>query len=183
MAQDYANPLKKTHEITFELREVRYPWHRWFGRSIETRRAGGLHYELAYLCKLPEAPPQTMLVEVPKWMFDAAECASMRIEKIPHVDCARLRALSKAMTEHRASFKPTVIQPQLSGQAGNGGTDGSDSNNKTATATGVVQRTPRLTGLERSRRVDASRIGEPSCAATPPRSCGLLASSKKGRKR
>ena len=180
----YASPRQKTHEITFELREVRYPWHRWFGRSIQTRRAGGLHYELAYLCKLPEAPLHTMLVEIPKWMFDAAECGSMRIEKIPHVDCAGLRALSRTITEQRASLKPGVIQPQPSRQAGSGGTDGSFSDDsRTAITTGVVQRATHLTALERSRRVDSSRGGEPSGAASRQRSDSLSASTKTGRAR
>lgn len=183
METAYAIPRQKNHEIAFDLREVRYPWHRWFCRTIQTRRAGGLHYELAYLCKLPEAPPHTMLVEVPKWMFDAAECGRMRIENIPHVDCTILRALSSTITEQRASLKPAMIQPQLSRQVGNGGTDGSDSKNSAAITTGVVQRTTRPTALERSRRVDASRGGEPCGAASSKRSGSFPASTRAGRPR
>jgi hypothetical protein len=31
-----------------------------------TRRAGGAHANVAYFCKLPEAPQDAMLVEIPK---------------------------------------------------------------------------------------------------------------------
>jgi hypothetical protein len=52
-----------------------------------------------------------MLVEVPKWMFDAAECAEMRIEALARIDCETLRALMKTIIEQRASLKSAVIQP------------------------------------------------------------------------
>jgi len=167
-----ANPRQKTHETTFDLREVRYPWHRWFGRNIETRRAASLHFENAYLCKLPETPPYTMLVEVPKWMFDLAECGSMRIDADPHVDCATLRLLKKTIIEQRASLKPAVIQPQLSRQAGDGGIDDSDSNCPSNNADGVIQRTEHQTELERSRRIDSNRGDKSSGATARQRSGG-----------
>jgi hypothetical protein len=170
MAQAFANPRQKTHEITFDLREVLYPWHRWFGRDIETRRASSMHYKNAYLCKLPETPSHTMLVEVPKWVFDSAECGSMRVEAVPHVDCATLRALNKLTVELRASLKPAVIQPQLSRQAGNGGIDVSDSNSPSDNAVGVIQRTDHPTELEQPRRIDSSRGGRSSRAAACQRS-------------
>lgn len=165
-----ANPRQKTHETTFDLREVCYPWHRWFGRDIETRRASSMHYENAYLCKLPEASPHTMLVEVPKWMFDSAECGSMRIDAAPHVDCATLRLLNRIIIEQRASLKPAVIQPQLSRQAGGGGIDDSNSSIPSNNADGVIQRTEHQTELERSRRIDSNRSDKSSGATTRQRS-------------
>lgn len=166
MAMAYAIPRQKTHEIKFELREVRYPWHRWFGRSIETRRAGGVHCDTAYLCKLPEAPPWTMLVEVPKWMFDAAECGSMRIENTPFVDCTVLRGLNRTIAEQRASLGPAVIQPQLSRKSGNGGADDGDSKSSQDNTDGAVRRTTPRTALERSSGEDANRSSDSSGAAS-----------------
>lgn len=160
----YANPPQKTHEITFDQREVHYPWHRWFGHTIETRKAGGQHYQLAYLCKLPESPPHTLLVEVPKWMFDAAECASMRIESLPYVDCEKLRIFRKVMVEQRSSLKAVVIQPQPTGEAGSGGTDGRDPHGKKENAVSAIQRTTHHATLGRSRPADTSRSSKPAGA-------------------
>ena len=160
----FANPRQKTHEITFDPREVTYPWHRWFGLTIATRKAGGPHSERAYLCKLPESPPHTMLVEVPKWMFDAAECAQMRLEAFPYVDCETLRSLERTLMEQRASLRSTVIQPLPTGHAGTGGTDGSDPRSKMEKAVGAVRRTTRRTALERSVSTDTSRSSKPAGA-------------------
>ena len=70
MAMVFAIPQQKTHNLSFESRQLCYRWHRWYGLTILTRAAGGAHADLAYLCKLPEAPPDIMLIEIPKWMFD-----------------------------------------------------------------------------------------------------------------
>ena len=163
-ATDFANPRQKTHEITFDPREVTYPWHRWFGLTIATRKAGGPHSERAYLCKLPESPPHTMLVEVPKWMFDAAECAQMRLEAFPYVDCETLRSLERTLMEQRASLRSTVIQPLPTGHAGSGDTDGSDPRSKMEKAVGAVRRTTRRSALERSVSTDTSRSSKPAGA-------------------
>lgn len=178
-----ANPRQKTHETTFDLREVRYPWHRWFGRGIETRRASSVHFENAYLCKLPEAPSYTKLVEVPQWMFNLAECGSMRIDAVPHVGCATLRLLNKTIIEQRASLKHAVIQPQVSRQAGYGGIDDSDSNCPSNDADGVIQRTEHQTELERSRRIDSNRGNKSSGATARQRSGGQSGFPGTGRTR
>lgn len=102
-----------------------------------------------------------MLVEVPKWMFDAAECAEMRIEALARVDCETLRALKKAIIEQRASLRSAVIQPQATGQAGSGDTDGSSNSEE---AVDVVRRSTRRAALERSHPADKSRSGKPSGA-------------------
>jgi hypothetical protein len=69
-----------------------------------TRRAGGAHADVAYFCKLPDAPLDAMLVEIPKWMLDAAHCAPMRLVDDPHVDCATLRTLKSAIRYRAAQL-------------------------------------------------------------------------------
>jgi hypothetical protein len=165
MATDYAIPLQKTHILSFEPRQVCYPWHRWYGLTILTRRAGGAHAELAYFCKLPEAPLDAMLVEVPKWMFDAY-CATMRLVDDPHVDCATLRALRNTIAEQSLSVKTAVLQPQLTRQAGDGDIDGSDSTGKSNNTVGAVRRTARSSTLGRSHRAVAERSTQTTGATT-----------------
>jgi hypothetical protein len=157
-----AIPLQKTHSIAFEPRQVCYPWHRWYGRNVLTRRAGGAHADVAYFCKLPEAPLDAMLVEIPKWMFDAADCTTMRLTEQAYVDCATLRALKNSITEQCVSVKASVLQPQLSRQAGHGDKDDSKSKSKSDKSASAIRRTTRCTPLERSHSTHARRSSKTS---------------------
>lgn len=159
-----AVPLQKTHSISFECRLVRYPWHRWYGRDVLTRKAGGAHAAVAYFCKLPEAAPDVMLVEIPKWMFDAGHCATMQLTNRPHVDCATLRTLKSSIAEQRVSAPMRVLQPQLAGQAGQGDRDDDDSQKRAEIAVGVVRRTTDYSSLERSQPIHTLRSGKTSGA-------------------
>ncbi len=172
MAVGYAIPLQKTHSIVFEPRRLCYPWHPWHGCTILTRPAGGARADVTYFCKLPEAPVDAMLVEIPRWMFDAAQCAGMRCEEVPHVDCATMRALKRTIAEQRASVtvRAAVIQPQLARQAGNGDTDGNDTQTKANRSAGAVQRTAHGSAVERSRGTHARRSGQTARAAPAQRS-------------
>lgn len=170
MAMVCAIPLQKTHNLSFEPRRVCYPWHRWYGLTILTRRAGGAHADLAYFCKLPEAPLDTMLIEIPKWMFDAAHCATMRLVDDPRVDCETLRRLKTTIARQRVSVEPTVLQPQVTRQAGDGDTDGSNSPNKSNITTGAIRRTASHTKLERSHRADTERSAQTTVATARQRS-------------
>lgn len=167
-----AIPLQKTHSIVFEPRRLCYPWHPWYGRSVLTRKAGGAHADLVYFCKLPEAPLHAMLVEIPKWMFDAARCAMMRFAELPQVDCATLRALKSTIAEQHVSVKAAVIQPQLSRQAGHGGSDDNNFGRTSKDTTGTLRRTARSTALERSARTKAGRGRDTSGTTAGQRSLG-----------
>lgn len=162
---DCAVPLQKTHSTPFELRQVCYPWHPWHGRDALTRRAGGAHADVAFLCRLPETPVDTMLVEVPRWMFDAAECATMQLVDQPHVDCGTLRNLKRTITEQHVSVRAAMLQPQGSWQAGHGDIDGNDSTSKTTDTAGAVRRTSRCPALVRSNRAQTRRGGQTSSPA------------------
>jgi hypothetical protein len=170
MGPDCAIPLQKTHSIVFEPRQLCYPWHPWYGRSVLTRKAGGAHADVAYFCKLPEAPLHAMLVEVPKWMFDAAHCATMRVAEVPHVDCATLRILESTIAEQCVSVKAVVLQPQVSRHTGHGGSDDNNFGRTSKDAADAVQRTLRRTVLEQSRRVNARRGSQTSGEAATQRS-------------
>jgi hypothetical protein len=160
MVRGYAIPLQKTHNLSFESRQVCYPWHRWYALTIMTRGAGGAHADMAYFCKLPEAPLDVMLIEIPKWMFDAAHCATMRLVDDPRVDCETLRELKSTIARLRVSIEPAMLQPQVSRQAGDGDIDDSDSPSKSKSAAGAIRRTARSAKLERSHRIDASRCSQ-----------------------
>jgi hypothetical protein len=165
MVTAYAVPRQKTHSIPFELRQVCYPWHPWHDRDVLTRRAGGAHAAVAFLCRLPETPVDTMLAEVPRWMFDAAECATMQLVEQPHVDCGTLRHLKNTITEQHVPVSAAMLQPQGSRQAGHGDMDGNDSTSKTTDTVGAVRRTSRRPALVRSNRTQTRRGGQTSSPA------------------
>jgi hypothetical protein len=162
MGMGYAIPLQKTHSIPFEPRQVCYPWHRWHGRDVLTRKAGGAHADLAYFCRLPETPVDTMLVEMPMWMFDAAECATMQLMEQPHVDCRTLRNLKNTIAEQSVSLRTMMFGIR---QAGHGDMDGNDSPNQTNETASAVRRTGRGPALARPNRVNTGRGGQTSSSA------------------
>lgn len=165
-----AIPLQKTHNLSFEPRQVCYPWHRWYGLTILTRGAGGAHADLAYFCKLPEAPLDVMLIEIPKWMFDTAHCATMHLVDGPRVDCETLSELKATIARLCVSVEPAMLQPQVSRQAADGDTDDSDSPSKSKSTAGAFRRTARSAKLERSHRTDAPRCNRTAGPAAGQRS-------------
>jgi hypothetical protein len=166
MATAYAIPLQKTHNLSFELRTVFYPWHRWYERTVLTRQASGAHAELAYLCRLPDAPADVMLIEVPKWMFDTALCATMRRADEPHVDCVALRVLARTMAEQSVSMAPAVVQPQVNRLAGHGDKNELIPTGQSNTPAGAVRGQGRCAALERSHSADAERSSQDPGAAS-----------------
>jgi len=183
MGMGYAIPLQKTHSIPFETRRVCYPWHRWYGRNVLTRKAGGMHADAAYFCRLPETPIDTMLVEMPRWMFDAAECSTMQLVEWPYVDCVTLLSLKNTIAEQSVSATGAVLQTQVSRQAGHGDTDGSDSTSKSNETAGAVRRTSRRTSLVRSNRIHPGRGGPASIAIAGQRSKRKSSSSSSDTRR
>ncbi len=101
----FANPRRKTHDIAFELRTLCYRWHPWYGRDVHTRAATGARSDISYLCKLPDAPAGAMLVEVPRWMFSASDCAAMRLGELAYVDCTALQALKGILAAKRTCIQ------------------------------------------------------------------------------
>jgi hypothetical protein len=164
-----AIPPRKTHSISFQPRQLCYRWHPWYGRIVLTRSAGGAHAETAYFCRLPDAAPDVMLVEIPRWMFDAAQCAAMQLADIPHVECLALRALKITIVEQNASLKAAKIERQLSLRANQGGMDDTDSEKASNDPIGTVRRIPSRSALGRSRRAGTSRSKETSGTATGSR--------------
>jgi len=99
---------RKTHNLSFECRKLQYRWHPWYGCDVLTRKAGGENAATAYFCKLPEMGDDAALIELPKWMFDAAQCATMRIEDRAYADFEALRLLKTTIADLCASKGPAV---------------------------------------------------------------------------
>jgi hypothetical protein len=166
-----ASRLRKTHNIAFEPKQLFYPWHRWHGREVLTRKATGSCSEHSLWCRLPEDAPDAMLVSTPCWMFDAAVCARIRMGDKPSVDCAALRAVRDLIDEVRASIPSVVLQDQRSQPENLGDADANDKlrsiSNQSA---GVVLRANSSAAVETPSRAPARRSDQESGAASVQRS-------------
>lgn len=166
-ARDFANPLRKTHSLTFEPKRLFYPWHRWHGLELLTRKGSGPSSEHSLWCRHPEDPPDAAMVGIPIWMFDAAICATMRVGDQPSVDIAALRALQGLIGELRSNGSSEVLQHQSSQPENHGDADANDKivpiSNQPA---GAVLRAETSAAVERLSRAVA-RGGHPKSGAAP----------------
>ena len=78
--------------IVLSSREVRYPWHPWFGRSVAVYEVLVRHGQSVCRCGLEEERNR-LSIEIPTWMFEPAACGRLRVMAVPTVDCDALRAL------------------------------------------------------------------------------------------
>jgi len=84
-----------------ETREVVYLWHPWAGCTVQIHEVINKVAGAVARCSHGDGATGRLL-ELPLWMFDRSACAPMRVETLPHVDIAALRAL-------RALLDATVI--------------------------------------------------------------------------
>src|SRR5262245_13100387 len=64
-----------------DLREICYPWHPWYGRTVAVRTELVRHGQAIAHCSLQDVQTDRGL-EVPLWMFDIAVCSSTRMTKL-----------------------------------------------------------------------------------------------------
>ncbi len=113
------SPQPNTH-IT-DVREIRYPWHPWYGEQVQIRESlikGGQ----GILRCVPDGNRPSRSLEVPLWMFDRAVCCTMRLSDVPVVSCEVLLRLKAFLRRDAAGDAETVIQaqhlsPRLKGDA------------------------------------------------------------------
>jgi hypothetical protein len=174
MAMVSASRLQKTHNIAFESKRLCYPWHPWYDRLVLTRAATGAHADAAYFCKLPDAPVDAMLTEIPHWMFDASHCAALKLSEVAVVNVPTLLALKRLLVAQRISVPGPVVQPELSRHAGHGEMDGEELGTEAKQSVGVVSGKPRRKTLGTDGSVSARRGGSHSraTASEGPAECG-----------
>jgi hypothetical protein len=132
---------------------------------VLTRPATGVHADAAYFCKLPDAPVDTMLNEIPRWMFDASHCAAMKLRVLAQVNVPSLQTLKGPLATQPTSVQGPMIQPQLSRHAGHEDKDGEELGTEPKHANGAVSGKPKRTPLGRTGRVSTHR-GSPHSGAT-----------------
>ena len=75
-----------------EFREVSYPWHPWFGRTVAVYEVLVKQGQSVCRCGLEEERNR-LAIEVPTWVFEPAACGRLRVMAAPLVSGDALRAL------------------------------------------------------------------------------------------
>src|SRR5438105_14825233 len=94
-----------------ELRELRYPWHPWFGRAVTIYEVLVKQGHSVSRCGLEEERHRLSL-EVPTWMFEPAACGRLRVMAVPAVNCDALRALQTLLRTTARSDPGDVLEAQ-----------------------------------------------------------------------
>lgn len=101
---------------------MRYPWHPWYQKTILTRKPTRHRGSSVYLCMLEGSPPESAVIHIPRWMFEASECDRMSVLATPQVRCENLRALHELISTQLATWS-SMVQPVSSWQPAKGESD------------------------------------------------------------
>ena len=108
---------RNTHST--ESRDVRYPWHPWFGRSVTVYEALTKGGHAISRCGFDDQRNDRSL-EVPAWMFESAACDHLRLTAPPFVDCQALIELKAVL---QTAPRADVLQAPHHSFTASGGAD------------------------------------------------------------
>lgn len=161
-----------------ESREVRYPWHPWFGRCVVVYDRLINHGHAVCRCGLAlEEERRRRPIEIPTWMFEPLACSRLRVMATPMVGCDALLEL-KALLQ--AAHRPDcgdVLQAQHRSLLTAGGADATISEPTPTLATHPVS-APIVAPIIADVLTRDPREDDPIARATAPR-----ARRPKGRRR
>ena len=91
-----------------DLREICYPWHPWYGRTVWVRATLVKRGKAVAHCSLEDVQTSRVL-EVPLWMLDVAACCKTRVSNPGFVSAQSLRELKELLDSARPRAKaPTA---------------------------------------------------------------------------
>jgi hypothetical protein len=123
---------RNTHNT--ESREVRYPWHPWFGRSVTVYETLSKSGHPVCRCGFDDQRNDRSL-EVPAWMFEPAACDHLRLTATPIVDC---RALIELKAVLQTALRADVLQAADQSLTAPGGADATGQTPMPSLATDAV---------------------------------------------
>jgi hypothetical protein len=128
-----------------EFRDVCYPWHPWFGRTVAVYEVLVKQGQSVCRCGLEEERSR-LAVEIPTWMFEPAACRRLRRLPDPAVSCDALRAVQVLLRLVPRSAPSGVLQAQHRSLPAAGGAD-APVHDPSATLTADVVSVPILTSV------------------------------------
>ena len=164
------NRQSNTHSSSTESREVRYPWHAWYGRSVWIHGAVVKNTCTVYRCSL-EQNDEIQILEIPQWMFESAVCCQVRVAEAPTVSSEALQDLKGLLRSIRLSGAKVVLQAQHRSLLSPGGSDAKVAEPMEASSSPAVSAVPQESTLgghpsRRSQTKDGKTVG---AAAAPTR--------------
>jgi len=105
------NTSRQSNTHSTELREIRYPWHPWYGRPVWIYGAIVKSGWALYRCSL-EQNHKARRFEIPQWMFDSGACCRVHRAEQPAVDSAALLELKLLLHRTRSPGRDLVVQAQ-----------------------------------------------------------------------
>jgi hypothetical protein len=102
---------RQSNTHSTESREIRYPWHPWYGRPVWIHGAFVKGGQAVYRCSL-EQNHEARRFEIPQWMFDSGACCRVHRAENATVDCAALHDLKLLLHRARSPARDLVVQAQ-----------------------------------------------------------------------
>src|SRR5881628_870302 len=123
-----------------EWRNVCYPWHPWFGRTVAVYEVVTKRGQSLCRCGLEEERIGRS-VEIPTWMLEPATCCRLRTMAVPTVSGDALLAL-KTLLQSPRSAVDLVLQAQHRPLLAAGGADATVGQSTATLATHALPSTP-----------------------------------------
>ena len=142
-----AGTSRQSNAHSTESREIRYPWHPWYGRPVWIHRAFVKAGQAVYRCSL-EQNLVGPLLEIPQWMLDSGACCRVHGAENPAVDCAALQDLKLLLHRGRSPARDLVVQAQH--PSAPGGADARITESTEGSAKRIVSPTPAESGLAKA---------------------------------
>jgi hypothetical protein len=118
-ACDLRDTSRQRNTHSTESRQVRYPWHPWFGRAVTVSEAPTRCGQRVCQCGFDDSQNDRSL-EVPAWMLESAKCDHLRLAGTPTVGCDALVELSRVL---RGALRADRLQAQHHSLNAEGGAD------------------------------------------------------------
>jgi hypothetical protein len=172
---------RQSNTHSTESREIRYPWHPWYGRSVWIHGAFVKGGQAVYRCSL-EQNHEARLFEIPQWMFDSGACCRVHRAENAAVNCAALQALKLLLHRARSPARDLVVQAQH--HSAPGGADARIGESIEGSSKRVVLPTPAESGLAKATaRNQTTDCGTTGATAAPTRPKNSDRPSGKGERR
>jgi hypothetical protein len=153
---------RNTHST--EAREVRYPWHPWFERSVMVYEALTKGGYAVCRCGFDDERNDRSL-EVPAWMFEPAACDHLRLAVTPMVDSHALAALKTLL---RTAPRADVLQAQHPALSAAGGADATVPNSSATLTANALSSAAAPSGLSGLPPGDTGQDDPLTGPPTPP---------------
>ena len=166
-ASGFCDRSRQPNTHSTELRELRYPWHPWFGRAVTIYEVLVKQGHSVSRCGLEEERHRLSL-EVPTWMFEPAACGRLRVMAVPAVNCDALRALQTLLRTTARSDPGDVLEAQHRSLPVAGGAD-APVREPTETLVTLVVSSPRLASVVSDAAFRDPREDDPVAGAAAAR--------------